>query len=78
MTPPTPTPTFPPFSRTTGFVPLTNPRFVNAADRTDLSNDAYVLGLDWNGEQRAYPLSMMAYHHIVNDTVAGDPALVTF
>lgn len=76
--PATPTATYPPFNRTTQFVPLNNPRFVSAVERTDLGDDAFVLGLDWNGEQRAYPLSMMAYHHIVNDTVAGEPALITF
>ena len=40
--------------------------------------ESYVLGLDWNGERRAYPLDMMWYHHIVNDVIGGDPVLVTY
>jgi len=76
--PPTPTATFPAFTRQTQFVPLFDPEFVPAAQRSGLSDDSYVLGLDWNGEQRAYPLSMVWWHHIVNDQLGDDPALVTY
>jgi hypothetical protein len=75
---PSPTPTFPPFRRSTAFVPLDDPRFVPAEGWTELSDSSFVLGLDRNDERRAYPLQMMAYHHIVNDTVGGDPTLITY
>ena len=64
--------------RFTGFVPLDDPEFVSASDATGLTDQSLVLGLEWKGEARAYPLRMIAYHHIVNDTVRGDPLLVTF
>ena len=61
-----------------GFVPLDDPEVLSAAQATYLSDDAMVLGLESNGEARAYPLEMMWYHHITNDILGGDPVLVTF
>ncbi len=76
--PPTPTPV-PPIPRTLEFVPLDNPVFVSAASAPSrVRDESFVLGLDWNGEARAYPLDMMWWHHIVNDTIGGDPVLVTY
>ena len=37
-----------------------------------------VLGAVQNGDARAYPAFMMAYHHIVNDVLGGFPYLVTY
>ena len=44
----------------------------------NITGDSYVLGVVSNGESRAYPLDMMWYHHIANDTIAGRPVLITF
>lgn len=41
-----------------------------------ITDASYVLGIANNGEARAYPLDMMWYHHIANDTVGGEPWLV--
>ncbi len=41
-------------------------------------NKDLVLGLEWMGEARAYPIRMLIYHHIVNDTVADRPLLITY
>ncbi len=69
----------PPIPRTTNFVPLDNPVFVSASNApSGVQPDSFVLGLEWNGEVRAYPLDMMWWHHIVNDTIGGDPVLVTY
>ena len=76
--PPTPTPIVP-LARTTQFIPLDNPVFVSAANApARVQPESFVLGFDWNGEARAYPLDMMWWHHIVNDTIGGDPVLVTY
>lgn len=76
--PPTPTP-ITPLSRTTQFVPLDNPVFVPAANAPSrVTDESFVLGLERNGEVHAYPLDMMWWHHIVNDTIGGDPVLVTY
>ena len=61
-----------------GFVPLDNPLFI-AADETEYFGDEeLVLGVEFAGEVRAYPVRMLRYHHVVNDTVGGEPLLVTY
>ena len=37
-----------------------------------------VILFEWNGEARAYPLQILIWHEIVNDTVGGQPVTVTF
>ena len=64
--------------RLTGFVPLDNPVFIESSAATFLADDELVLGLEWNGEARAYPVRMMVYHHVVNDEVSGSPVLITY
>ena len=66
------------YSRRTPFVPLDNPQLLPAQEATYLPDDALVLGLEWDGEARAYPVRMLRFHHIVNDTVAGRPFLITY
>jgi hypothetical protein len=57
---------------------LDNPEFIAADDADFLDAEELVLGLTIAGESRAYPTSMMTYHHIVNDTIGGRPILITF
>ena len=52
--------------------------FLSASDGDYLPDADLVLGLDLMGQARAYPVRMMGYHHIVNDTVAGQPVLITY
>ena len=61
-----------------GFVPLDDPAFLPASAAAFLGDDELVLGYDRDGEARAYPVSMMFWHHIINDTVQGRPLLVTY
>ena len=77
----TPTPTSAPRSlqgRSGGFVPLDDPAFIPVSAAAFLDDDELVLGYDRDGEARAYPVSMMFWHHIINDTVQGRPLLVTY
>jgi len=37
-----------------------------------------VVGVVRNGEARAYPVQFIGYHHQVQDTVGGEPVLITF
>ena len=76
---PTPRPTPGPISRQTQFVPLDEPAYVSRDQASaNIKNASYVLGVANNGEARAYPLDMMWYHHIANDTIGGEPWLVTY
>ena len=66
------------FSRMTPCVPLDQPAFLAAGEGGYLPGEDLVLGLEWMGEARAYPIRMLTYHHIVNDVVAARPLLVTY
>jgi hypothetical protein len=43
-----------------------------------LDDAALVLGCEHAGEARAYPIRYLVYHHQVQDTVGGEPVLVTY
>ena len=58
--------------------PLDSPSYVPAAAADWLHADDLVLGIAFMQDARAYPLKIMNWHEIVNDTVAGDPILVTY
>ncbi len=40
--------------------------------------DRLVVGIEINGEARAYPLQFIGYHHQVRDSVGGQPVLVSY
>lgn len=61
-----------------GIPPIDNPQFQPArADRTLADKDP-VVSLEINGDARAYPLRILIWHEIVNDTVGGKPVAVTY
>ena len=37
-----------------------------------------VLGVSINGESKAYPIRFLGYHHHIQDTVGGNPVMVTY
>jgi uncharacterized protein DUF3179 len=59
------------------FRPITAAGFVSAGDAR-LSDKEMVMAVRIGPEARAYPIMQMAYHHILNDTVAGVPIAVTY
>ena len=56
------------------------PRYLNMAVLPDnvVSDDRLVLGVELNGEARAYPIQFIGYHHKVFDTIGGKPIMVTY
>lgn len=40
--------------------------------------DDRVVGIAWDGAARAYPLRVLAWHEVVNDTLGGVPVAVTY
>ena len=61
------------------FVPMDNPTMVAAEDVTWMNDDTVVMGIAHSsGEAQAYPVGQMAYHHIANTTIGGEPFLVTY
>jgi hypothetical protein len=61
-----------------GIPPIDDPKFISVADEADLSDRDPVIGLNINGDARAYPLRVMTWHEIVNDKVGGTPVTVTY
>lgn len=43
-----------------------------------LNDSSIVLGVEYNGEVKAYPIRFIVYHHQVKDTVGGKPMLITY
>jgi hypothetical protein len=61
-----------------GIPPLDDPKFVPVAEVGDLPGTEPVIGIILNGEAEAYPLRVMTWHEIANDTVGGVPVTVTY
>lgn len=61
-----------------GIPSIDEPVFVAAADADFLSDSDTVIGLNLNGDARAYPLLILVWHEIVNDEVGGIPVAVTY
>ncbi|MEO3431188.1 DUF3179 domain-containing protein [Pelagibius sp. CAU 1746] len=61
-----------------GIPAIDDPRFVAVAEAADLAPAEPVIGLEIAGDARAYPLRILTWHEIVNDTVGGTPVAVTY
>jgi hypothetical protein len=61
-----------------GIPPIDQPRFEPAAAVDWLADDEPVVALSLGGQDRAYPVQIMMWHEIVNDTVDGEPVAVTY
>lgn len=64
--------------RKDGIPALTDPKFVPGDEVDFLADDARVIGFESDGLARAYPLSVLNYHEIVNDRLGDTPIAVTF
>ncbi|WP_421723093.1 DUF3179 domain-containing protein [Bauldia sp.] len=58
--------------------PIHDPQYIPAAEATDIGPLEPVIGVVVDGDARAYPLRIMLWHEIVNDTVGGVPVLVSY
>lgn len=61
-----------------GIPSIDDPKFVPIAEVSDLADTEPVIGLVIDGKARAYPLRVLTWHEIVNDTLAGIPVAVTY
>lgn len=57
---------------------IDDPKFVAVSEETDLPDREPVMSVEINGDARAYPLRIMMWHEIVNDTVGDLPVAVTY
>lgn len=61
-----------------GIPALTDPKFVSPANAAYLQPHHRVIGVAIGDDARAYPLPIMDFHEIVNDTIAGAAVAVTY
>jgi hypothetical protein len=59
------------------FHPDTSPVFAEVP-QAKVDPDDKVLAVKLAGSARAYPIRSIAYHHIINDTVGGEPIVATY
>ena len=60
------------------FNPLPNAAYAKAADAGFMSDNDRVMAVAIGGEAVAYPIRLMAYHHVLADTVHGVPIVATY
>ena len=62
-----------------GIPSIDNPKFVSKEEADKFLQDGdQVVGVNINGDIRAYPLQILVWHEIVNDNVGGTPVAVTY
>lgn len=71
----------PHYDQSLGFVdtiaPIYEPEFAPATPAL-LGAEELILGVAWGGAARAYPISVLRFHEMVNDELAGVPILVSW
>ncbi len=60
-----------------GIPPIDAPQF-QPARSSDLEDTVPVLSVEIDGDARAYPLSILMWHEIVNDVIAGQPVVIAY
>lgn len=61
-----------------GIPALLTPKFVPAAKARFLNDEDRVLALAQGKEAKAYPIRILNWHEVVNDTLDGKPILITY
>lgn len=54
-----------------GIPPLRDPEMIKASEATYLEDDNIVFGIEINGDARAYPKRILAWHEMFTDTIGG-------
>jgi hypothetical protein len=60
------------------FAPLRSPQYARASEVDFLDDHDMVLSVVIDGEAAAYPVRQLAYNHLVQDTVGGEPIVSTY
>lgn len=58
------------------YQPVTT-NFSDLAGNT-IDSDKLVIGVEINGDARAFPIQLIGYHHQVRDTIGGEPVMITY
>lgn len=61
-----------------GIPAILKPKFLKGAEADFLNPGDQVIGVEVEGQARAYPIRILNWHEVVNDTINGVPIVVTF
>ena len=61
-----------------GIPSLNNPYLIEANEAEYLDDDSLVFGVSINGDARAYPLRIMGWHEMFNETIGGVPVALAY
>ncbi len=61
-----------------GIPAISNPKLIAASQATHISADDRIVGITIHGESRAYPISILNWHEIVNDEINGRHFAITY
>ncbi len=61
-----------------GIPAILHPKFIPAGEASFLSDQDRVLALQHGPESKAYPIKILTWHEIVNDSLGGRPIVVTY
>ena len=61
-----------------GIPAILKPKIVESGEAAYLEDSDAVIGVKIGNEARAYPIKVLNWHEVVNDTIAGVPVAVTF
>jgi len=60
------------------FKPLAQAAYARTGEAEFVAGTDMVMAVEHNGEAVAYPIRLMAYHHVVQDEVGGLPVVATY
>ena len=61
-----------------GIPALLEPKFVSAQEANFMNGDDEIIAVVVSGRPRAYPITILNWHEVVNDVIAETPLAVTF
>lgn len=60
------------------FHPLPNPSYARVKGADFIADKDMVLAISIKDDDVAYPIRLLAYHHVVHDVVGGEPVVATY
>ena len=61
-----------------GIPAILNPKFIIPDKAAYLDGGDPIIGVKIGNQAKAYPIKILNWHEVVNDTVGGEPVAVTF
>lgn len=53
-------------------------KLLTTVSENKIDSNKLIIGVEINGQAKAYPIEIIGYHHQVQDTIGGQPVMVTY